>query len=97
LELSGGSAAKLGKYRFVQEINTAVHEHGQQVFFTVEKCGTVRDIILDHHLFTVLNIISSMTQPVDTLNVDADRFYQYERDELDLSLTLVECKLSHDL
>jgi hypothetical protein len=50
------------------------------VFFPVEKGGTVRDIIRDHHLFTVLDIINSMTHRMDFLNVDADRFNQYERE-----------------
>jgi hypothetical protein len=97
LELSGGTAAELDKDRFVREIDTAVLEHGQQVFFAVEKGGTVRDIIRDHRLLMVLDVIDSMTHRMDILNVDADRFDQYERDDLDLSRTLVESKLSHDL
>jgi hypothetical protein len=97
LELSGGTVAELDKDRFVREIDTAVREHGQQVFFAVEKGGTVRDIIRDHHLFTVLDVINSMTHRMDVLNVDADRFDQYERDDLDLSRTLFKSKLSHDL
>jgi hypothetical protein len=97
LELSGGTAAELEKYRFVREIDTAVRETGQQVFFAVDKGGTVSDIIRDHHLFTVLDVIKSMTHRMDIMNVDADRFDQYERDDLDLSRPLFESKLSRDL
>jgi hypothetical protein len=97
LELSGGTAAELDKDRCVRKIDTAVCEHSQQVFFAVEKCGTVRDIIRDHYLFTILDVINSMTHRMDTQNVDADHFDQYERDDLDLSRTLVESKLYHDL
>jgi hypothetical protein len=66
------------------------------VFFAVEKGGTVRDIIRDRHLFTVLNVFNSMPHHMYILNVDADRFDQYERDDLYLSRTLVESELSHD-
>jgi hypothetical protein len=97
LDLSGGTASELDKDRFVREIGTAFREHGQQVLFTVDKGGTVRDIIRDHRLFTVLDVINIMTHRMDILNVDADRFDQYELDDLDLSRTLVDSKLSHDL
>jgi hypothetical protein len=69
----------LDKDRFVREIDTAVREHGHQVFFAVEKGGTMCDIIRDHHLFMVLDVINSMTHRMDTLNLDADCFDQYER------------------
>jgi hypothetical protein len=54
----------------------------------------VRDLIKDHHLFSVEDVILAMQHRMNPTTLGPERLDPYERDDIDLSRTLVEAKLS---
>jgi hypothetical protein len=94
MDVTSGDTAELDKDRFVREIDQSVREHGHQFFFAVEQGGIVRDLIKDHHLFSVEDIVLAMKLRMDPTTLGPERLDPYERDDIDLSRTLVETKLS---
>jgi hypothetical protein len=60
MDVASRDTAELDKDRFVREIDQSVREHGHQFFFAVDQGGTVRDLIKDHHLLSVEDVILAM-------------------------------------
>jgi hypothetical protein len=54
----------------------------------------VRDLIKDHHLFSVEDVVLAMKLRMDPTTLGPERLDPYERDDIDLSRTLIEEKLS---
>jgi hypothetical protein len=94
MNVASGDNAELDKDRFVREIYQSVREHGHQLFFAVDQGGMVRDIIKDHHLFSVEDVVLAMKLRMDPTTLGPKRLDPYERDDIDLSRTLVEAKRS---
>jgi hypothetical protein len=94
MDVTSEDTAELDKDRFVREIDQSVREHGHQFLFAVEQGGIVRDLIKDHHLFSVEDIVLAMKLRTDPTTLGPERLDPYERDDIDFSHTLVEAKLS---
>jgi hypothetical protein len=61
LELDGteGSERELDKDQFIRTIEQLTLEHGQQVFYAIEKDGTIHNLLRSPHLFIVEEVIAS--------------------------------------
>jgi hypothetical protein len=99
LELDGteGIERKLDKDQFVRTIEQLTREHGQQVFYAIEKSGTIHDLLRSPHLFTVEDVIDSNMMRLDTNSMDASKYDSFERDDIDMTRLAVEYRLTEKI
>jgi hypothetical protein len=92
LKLDGteGSEIELDKYQFVRTIEQLTREHCQQVFYAIEKGGTIHDLLRSPHLFTVEDVIDSHMMRLDTNSTGASKYDSFERDDIDMTRLAVE-------
>jgi hypothetical protein len=87
LELDGteGRERELDKDQFVRTIEQLTREHGHQVFYAIEKDGTIHNLLRLLHLFTVEQVIASHMMRLDTSSTGASKYYSFEKDNIDLT------------
>jgi hypothetical protein len=99
LELDGkeGSERDLDKYQFVRTIEQLTQEHGQQVFYAIEKDGTIHDMLRSPHLFTVEYVIDSHMMRLDSNSTEASTYDEFERDDINMKRLAVESRLTEKI
>jgi hypothetical protein len=99
LELDGteGSEIELDKDQFVRTIEQLTREHGQQVFYVIERDGTIHDLLRSPHLFIVEDVIDSHMMRLDTNSTDASKYDSFERDDIDMTRLAVESRLTEKI
>ena len=97
LEPSAANAAEIGKERFITLLKRRVKEHGQQTFYWVlDVNGTdnkVVDLFENAHRFKLDTIIAEHKRRLQK-NVTHESYDAIERDDIQLSRTVVESLLS---
>jgi hypothetical protein len=96
LELDGteGSERELDKDQFVRTIEQLTREHGQQVFYAIEKDGTIYNLLRSPHLFAVEEVIASHVMRLDSNSTDAIQYDSFEKDDIDMTRLAVESRLT---
>jgi hypothetical protein len=96
LELDGtdGNERELDKDQFVRTIEKLTREHGQQVFYAIEKEGTIYNLLRSTHLFTFEEVISSHVLRLDSNSTDASQDDSFEKDDIDMTRLAVESRLT---
>jgi hypothetical protein len=99
LELDGTevSERELDKDKFVRTIEQLTREHGQQVFYAIEKDGTVHNLLRSHHLFTNEEVIVSHMMRLDSNSTDASKYDSFEKDDIDTTRLAVESRLTEKI
>jgi hypothetical protein len=69
-------------------------EHGQQVFYAIEKDGTIHNLLRSPHLFTVEEAIASHMMRFDTSSTYASKYDSFEKDDIDMTRLAVEYRLT---
>jgi hypothetical protein len=87
----------LDKDQFVRTIEQLTQEHGQQVFYAIEKDGTIHDLLRSHHLFIVEDVIDSHMMRLDSNSTEARKFDEFERDDIDMTRLVVESRLTEKI
>jgi hypothetical protein len=84
LDLYGteGSERELDKDQFVRTIEQLTREHGQQVFYAIEKYGTIHNLLRSPHLFTVEEASASHMMRLDTNSTDASKYDSFKNVKL---------------
>jgi hypothetical protein len=95
LELTGTTVTELDKDQFVRSVEQGVREHGQQSLYAIQKGTMVVDLLANHHLFTVTDVLTSIE--AREVATDASVYDVYEQDDFGLSRLLVERKLGDPL
>jgi hypothetical protein len=94
LEPTAGVANEIGKERFVTLLKKRVKEHGQQTFYWIRDTdGRVIDLFEHAHRFKVEGVIAEHTRRI-AVNTNYESYDAIERDEVELSRTVVESLLS---
>jgi hypothetical protein len=60
LELTGTTVNKLDKDKFFRSVEQGVLDHGQQSLYVIQKGTMVVDLLANHHLFTVTDVLTSI-------------------------------------
>jgi hypothetical protein len=60
LELTGTTVTELDKDQFVRSVEQGVREHGQQSLYAIQKGTMAVDLLANHHLFTVTDVLTSI-------------------------------------
>jgi hypothetical protein len=96
LELDGtmGSERELDKDQFVRTIEKLTREHGQQVFYAIEKYGTIHNRLRSPHLFTVEELIGSHMMCLDTNSTKSGKYDSFEKYDIGLTRLAVESRLT---
>jgi hypothetical protein len=96
LELDGaeGIERELDKYQFVRTIEKLTREHGQQVFYAIEKYCTIHVLLRSPHLFTVEDVIDSHMMRLDSNSTDPSKYDAFERDDINMTRLMVESQLT---
>jgi hypothetical protein len=97
LDVTQGSERELDKDQFVRTIEQLTQEHGQQVFYAIEKDGTIHNLLRSSHLFTVEEVIASHMMRLDTNSTDASKYDSFEKDDIDLTRLAVEYRLTEKI
>jgi hypothetical protein len=97
LELTGASMTELDKDQFVRGIQQAVREYGQQSLYAIKKVTIVMDLLANHHMFTVTEVLASITSRETAIATDESKYDECEEDDFGLSRLLVESKLGEPL
>jgi hypothetical protein len=99
LKLDGteGSERELYKDQFVSTIEQLTREHGQQLFYAIEKDGTIHNLLRSPHLFTVEEVIASHMMRLDTNSTDASKYDSFEKDDIDMTRLAVESRLTEKI
>jgi hypothetical protein len=84
----------LDKDQFVRTIEQLTREHGQQLFYAIEKDGTIHNMLRSPDLFTVEELIASHMMRLDTNSTDASKYDSFEKDDIDLTILAVESRLT---
>jgi hypothetical protein len=87
----------LDKYQFVRTIEQLTREHGQQVFYAIEKDGKIHDLLRLPHLFTVEDVIDSHTMLLDKNSTEASKYDEFERDNINMTRLEVESRLTEKI
>jgi hypothetical protein len=87
----------LDKDQFVRTIEQLTREHGQKVFYAIEKDGTIHDLLRSHHLFTVEDVIDSHMMRLATNSTEASKYDSFERDYIDMTRLAVESRLTEKI
>jgi hypothetical protein len=95
LELTGTTVTELDKDQFVRSVEQGVREHGQQSLFAIQRGTKVVDLLANHHLFSVKDVLTSIEHRESA--TDASAYDVYEEDDFGLSRLLVESKLGEPL
>jgi hypothetical protein len=99
LELDGteGSERELDKDQFVRTIEQLTQEHGQQVFYAIEKDGTIHDLLRLPHLFTVEDVIDSHVMRLGSNSMEASKYDEFERDDTGMTRLAVVSRLTEKI
>jgi hypothetical protein len=84
----------LDKDQFVRTIEQLTRENGQQVFYAMEKDGTIHNLLRSPHLFTFKEVISSHMMRLDSNSTDSSKYDSFEKDDIDLTISAVESRLT---
>jgi hypothetical protein len=87
----------LDKDQFVRTVEQLTQEHGQQVFYAIEKDGTVHDLLRSPHLFTVEDVINSHMMRLDSNSTEASKYDEFERDDIHMTRLAVESLLTEKI
>jgi hypothetical protein len=87
----------LDKDQFVRTIEELTREHGQQVFYAIEKDGTIHDMLRSPHLFTVEDVIDSHVMRLDSNSTDPSKYDSFERDDINMTRLTVESRLTEKI
>jgi hypothetical protein len=60
-------------------------EHGQQVFYAIEKDGTIHNMLRSPRLFTVEEVIARNMMRLGTNSTDASKYDSFEKYDIDLT------------
>jgi hypothetical protein len=83
----------LDKDQCVHTIEQLTREYGQQVFYAIEKDGTIHDLLRSPHLFTVEDVIDSHMMRLDSNSTDPSKYDSFERDDIDITRLAVGYQL----
>jgi hypothetical protein len=72
-------------------------EHDQQVFYAIEKDGTISNLLRSLHLFTVEEVIASYVMRLDSNSTDASQYDSFERDDIDMTRLAVESRFTEKI
>jgi hypothetical protein len=99
LELDGTEVSKreLDKDQFVCTIEQLTREHGQQIFYAIEKDRTIHDLLRLPHLFTVEDVIDIHMIHLDSNSTEASKYDEFERDDIDMKRLAVEYRLTEEI
>jgi hypothetical protein len=92
LELTGTTVHELEKDQFVRSVEQGARDHGQQLLYAIKRGTMVVDLLANHHLFTVTDVLTSIGER--EVATDASVYDVYEQDDFGLSRLLVERKLA---
>jgi hypothetical protein len=95
LEVAATTVNEIDKDEFVRSIQQTVREHRQQSLYAIMNRTVVTDLLANHHLFTVDNVLTSI-QERETAT-DKSKYDTYEEDEFGLSQFVVERKFSEPM
>jgi hypothetical protein len=87
----------MDKDKFVRTIEQLTREHGQQVFYAIEKDGTIHDLLFSPHLFTVEDVIDSHIMRLESQSTEASKYDEFERDDIDMTRLVVEYQLTESI
>jgi hypothetical protein len=87
----------LDKNQFVCTIEQLTREHGQQLFYAIEKDGTIHNLLRSPHLFTIEEVIASHMMRLDTNSTDASKYDSFEKDDIDMTRLAVESRLTEKI
>jgi hypothetical protein len=87
----------LDKDQCVHTIEQLTREHGQQVFYAIEKYGTIHDLLRSPHLFTFEDVIYSHMMRLDSNSKEASNYDAFERDDIDMTRLAVESRLTEKI
>jgi hypothetical protein len=87
----------LDKDQFVRTIEQSAREHGQQVFYAIEKDGTIHNLLRSPHLFIVEEVIASHMMLLETNSTDARKYDSFEKDGIDMTRLAVESWLTEKI
>jgi hypothetical protein len=95
LEVDANTVNEMEKDQFVQSIQQTVREHGQKSLYAIMNGNVVTDVLANHHLFTVDNVLTSIEERETA--TDKSKYDTYEEDEFGLSRLVVKSKLSEPM
>ena len=94
LKPATGNSAEIGKERFVTLLKKRVKEHGQQTFYWIRDIdGKVVDLFENAHRFKLETVIAEHNRRM-IVSGEKESYDGIERDEVELSRTVVESLLS---
>jgi hypothetical protein len=94
LEPTDGNANEIGKERFVALLKKRVKEHGQQTFYWIRDTDSkLVDLFENAHRFKLESVIAEHDRRLE-VNDKHDSYDELERDEVELSRTVVESLLT---
>jgi hypothetical protein len=62
LELTGTTVTALNKDQFFRSVEQGVRGYGQQSLYAIQKRTKVVDLLANHHLFTVMDVLTSIEE-----------------------------------
>jgi hypothetical protein len=80
----------LDKDQFLRTIEQLNREHGQQVFYAIEKYDTIHDLIRSPQILTVEDVIDMHMMRLGTNSTEASKYDSFERDDIDMTRLAVE-------
>jgi hypothetical protein len=87
----------LDKDQFVRTIEQLTRKHGQQVFYAIEKDGTIHDLLRSPHLFNVEDVIDSHMMRLNSNLTEAIKYDEFERYDIDMTRLAVEYRLTEKI
>jgi hypothetical protein len=87
----------LDKDQFLRTIEQLSREHGQQVFYAIEKYGTIHDLLDSPHLFTIEDVIDSHVMRLDSNSTEESKYDEFERDDFKMTRLAVESRLTEKI
>jgi hypothetical protein len=95
VELSRTAVTELDNDHFLQSVEQGVREHGQQLLYVIIRGTRVMDVLANHYLFSVNDVLMSIEDRETA--TDASAYNVYEQDNFELSCLLVEIKFGEPL
>ena len=94
LDTTPGNVNEIGKERFITLLKKRVKEHGQQTFYWIrDSDGKVVDLFDNAHRFKLDTVVAEHKRRLEK-RTDFETYDEIERDEVELSRTVVESLLT---
>ena len=94
LDTTPGNVNEIGKERFITLLKKRVKEHGQQTFYWIrDSDGKVVDLFDNSHRFKLDTVVAEHKRRLEK-RTDFETYDEIERDEVELSRTVVESLLT---